>query len=375
VLIALGSLIGRAILPVDADAGYDYTALVRGFVRDADAPPKGVSFDRRMFGVVNEARQTPGVVGAAFREQHFAFPSAIATDAEGQPVTAEDGGLSLVWIQRVADGFFGVLRPRLVAGRFPTDDEITSAAPLAVVSKSLASALFDGSPINKTLQIDGSGLPRFVVVGVVEDVREHPYDTRPAGTLFVPLTPTRLKVGMSMGRELWIRTATPGPVALRSLRSHLAPSRLAGFEVSELDAMTNVMRREKEASREIVRMLGAIFVVAIVLAAFGIYGLGAYTAEMRSREFAIREALGATRVQIATRVLGSAVMQAAAGLGAGALLSTMIIEHLNGYQLRLTTALGATCVASVVIGVTVLIASIGPVASAWRRNLAVELKA
>jgi predicted permease len=376
VLIALGSLVGRALLPIDADPGFDSATIVRGFVRDGVAPPKSVAIEQRFDQVLNEARQTPGVAAAAFRETYFVFPSSFISEERGGEKTAEDAGFAVAYIDRTGPGYFSVLRPRVVAGRLPSDDEIRRVERVAVVSRSLATRLFDGSAINKTLRVDANGTRRYAVIGVVEDVREHPYDGRSSATAMVPIeTKPLMGVGTAGGRELWIRSTMPTPALLRALRLHLTASRLPGLEVAGLEALSVSMRRELESYRQVARVFGAIFAVALLLAAFGIYGLGAYTAEMRSREFAIREALGATRTDIAGRVLTSALVQAAVGLAAGAVISTILMEYLSGYELRLSAAFGATLAAAIVIGVTVLLASVGPVASAWRRNLAAELKA
>jgi predicted permease len=376
VLIALGSLVGRALLPIDVDPGFDYLPIVRGFVRDGETAPKGMTTEQRFERVLYESRQTPGVGHAGFRELFFAFPAALISEENGRETTAEDAGFAVAYIDRIGDGYLSVLRPRVVAGRLPSDDELRRNERVAVITKSLAARLYDGSAVNKVLRMDVGGTRRFTIIGVVDDVREHPYDSRSTAIAMIPIeTKPLLGAGLVGGRELWIRSVTPTPVALRALRLHLTSSRLPGLEVANLEALSTIMRRELQSFREVARVFGAIFAVALLLAAFGIYGLGAFTAEMRSREFAIREALGATRTDIARRVLSSAIVQAAIGLAAGAVVSTMILEYLTAYQLKLTTAFGATVVAVVVVSLTVLMASIGPVASAWRRNLAAELKA
>ncbi len=372
VLIALGSIVGRALLPGKADPGFDYAPVVRGYLRDSDNPSRRLTLGRKMENVLFEARQTPGVAAAGYREEQYLKPNAVS----GVETTAEDAGLSKVWIQRVGDQFFDVIKPRVVAGRLATDDEIKRGEPVAVITKSLASDLYDGVAVGKSLGFNGRGSRGFTVVGVIDDVHDHPYSVENEGSVFISRASTLLEgAGMASGVEIWIRTTTPGPGALRTLRSHLTVARLSGLEVAELDALSNVLRRELESFREVARVFVAIFAVALLLAAFGIYGLAAYTAEMRSREFAIREALGATRAHIAGRVLRGAFVQAAIGLTAGAMLSTLIIEHLNDYQLKLSAAFAASVAAIVVVGLMVLIASIGPVSSAWRRDLSATLRA
>jgi ABC-type antimicrobial peptide transport system permease subunit len=97
---------------------------------------------------------------------------------------------------------------------------------------------------------------------------------------------------------------------------------------------------------------------------------------MRRRELAVREALGATRARVAGIVLRSAVVEVVSGAVAGTLIATVAVDYLNSllWKPTLTTMGMTTLVAFLVIGLTVLVSSIGPVVSTWSRDLSRTLR-
>src|SRR3954464_4438114 len=144
--------------------------------------------------------------------------------------------------------------------------------------------------------------------------------------------------------------------------------------MAETRSMASSMAEELAGYRSVARLTLAIFGLALVLAALGIYGLVAYTAEMRARELAIREAVGASRVHVSGLVLKTAVIQGAIGVAAGAVLATGIIGWLNHFDLKLQAIAGATAASMLLIGVTILLSSIGPLRTTWKRDLAQVLR-
>jgi ABC-type antimicrobial peptide transport system permease subunit len=173
---------------------------------------------------------------------------------------------------------------------------------------------------------------------------------------------------------LWMRSSGPIALTARMVQSRGSASQSGNVRMMETRSMASSMARELAAYRSVAQLTLAIFGVALALAALGIYGLVAYTAEMRSRELAIREALGATRVHVASLVLRSAFVQTMTGAAAGATIGIIVVDYLNGFQLKLTTTGGATLVAFIVVALTVLVSSLGPLWRTWRRDLSHTLR-
>jgi predicted permease len=371
VLVALGALLGKSLTLSRPDPGFNPLPIVTGTIVDSGSM-KGSAFADRMDRVVGAARVTPGVVAAAMRELNYVKPQMVIAESEHGTVEGEGNGFT--WVNRIGDGFFSVMRPRVIAGRLPNDAELARQAPVVVITRSLADELYDGSAIGRRLWPVGRSGPAFTVVGVIENVRERGMRADSPHSIFLPLGARLDAAGVASGREIWLRYEPYVPTAIAALRRHLSAGQLGGVEVARIESMKVRMEREAAGLRRVAAIVLTIFGVALGLAALGIYGLVAYTAEMRARELAIREAVGATRLHIAGRVLRGALMQAVIGTAAGAGIATLIVEQLNSYQLKLTAAAGTTAVAFVLVGLTVLAASMGPVAAAWRRDLSATLR-
>lgn len=371
VLVALGALLGESLTLSRPEPGFNPNPIVTGTIVDSGST-KGSAVAERMARVTGAARVTPGVVAAAMRELNYVKPQMVEAGSDRGTVEGEGNGF--VWVNRVGNGFFSVLRPRVLAGRLPNDDELARQIPVAVITRTLAQELFDGSAIGRRLWPTSRSGPAYTVVGVIEDIRERGFQADAPKNIYLPIGSRLDGAGVAAGREVWVRYDPYVPTAVATLRGRLSAGQLGGVEVARLESMSVRMNREAAGFRRFAAIVLTIFGVALALAALGIYGLVAYTAEMRARELAIREAIGATRLHIAARVLRGALIQAVIGTAAGAVIATLIVEQLNSYQLKLNAAAGTTAVAFVLVGVAVLAASIGPVAAAWRRDLSATLR-
>jgi predicted permease len=370
VLVAVGALFGRMLVMSKPRPGFDYAAIGRAVVRDSAKVDWRKS--PRVDVLVNEARSTPGVIAAGVQSLDYLGRAGIFGETPGGAVYSEGNGY--FWVHRVTDGFFDVMRPRLIAGRLPTSDEIRRGSPVAVIPRATAQRLFDGNAVGRRLRAEHDGGAAPTVVGVIDDVAPSGLEPVPQLRAFVPLRARILGESGHFSNELWVRAADPVQNALRALGKHLTPSRVGGIQVFEMEELATRFMRQMYEIRQFARIVFGIFGVALGLSAIGIYGLVTYTAEMRSRELAIREALGATRLHVAGRVLRGALVQATSGVIAGAILATWLVEHLNKYQLQITAAATTSVVAFGIAVVMVLVSSFGPVRAAWKRDLAWALR-
>ncbi len=232
-------------------------------------------------------------------------------------------------------GFLEALRVPLLAGRRLTEADRAGASRVIVVSEHFARELFPGQdPIGRRVTFGGDdeqGNPLWLtVVGVVGDV---PYAGVEAGhepTAYVPLD--QAVGGLARGAQLAVRAA-PGlsPLALESVvREELraVDSTVALAQPTTLEARLS-MDLNRPRFRTI--LLGAFGVLALVLAAVGIYGVMSYAVAQRAHEMGVRMALGAQRGDVLRLVVGQALRRVGLGLGlglAGALSLHRVMEGL-----------------------------------------------
>ncbi|HUQ79516.1 MAG TPA: ABC transporter permease [Gemmatimonadaceae bacterium] len=368
VLISLGAVMGRSLLSRTPRAGFDYQPLIVSYVSDSG---RAADVAGRLNGLLSTTKETPGVGSAAYLDDRYLDPTTVVAAVGTSLTTAEEAGLDSPWLGRAGEEFFNVMRPRVAQGRLFTRDEESLGAPVAVVSRVVAHVLFDDAAIGKQIRVDDKPL---TIVGVIEDIRLSGYQPDPTAAVFVPM-PTRGVdiVGVST-RQMWVRVSGSIGLTARMVQSRGSAIGAGRLRIRAPHSMAASMAEELAGYRSVARLTLAIFGVALALAAIGIYGLVAHTAEMRSRELAIREALGATRIQVATLLLRGALLQALVGAAAGAMIAIIVVDYLSGSRFKLTTTGVASIVAIGVVVLTVLVSSIGPLRTTWRRGLSQTLR-
>jgi putative ABC transport system permease protein len=213
--------------------------------------------------------------------------------------------------------YFSTLGIRVLQGRAFTGDDTAARPKVVVVNEKAARAFWPGAnPVGQRVSVGQGGFGDGAeVVGVVADVRYGSVERSAGMNVYLPLRQSNRRGGM-----IFLRT--------QSTAAQLAP--VIRAEVAALDRdlpLVDVKMMETRfgdatwRTRMSAWLLGAFSLLALVLAAVGIYGVVSQGVAQRSRELGVRVALGATRRDILRLVLGRAVVFAAAGIVAGLALA------------------------------------------------------
>ena len=240
-----------------------------------------------------------------------------------------DGQLTSSQVRPVTPGFFRTLGIPQVAGRDFSDADTVDSPPVAIVSQELVRQQFaDGDPLGRRLRINfdhanGRSDMEWTVVGVVGNIKSS-LDGPVRQTIFVPRTqrPGR-------GVTFFVRTERD-PMLLAPTVTRIVHS-LEPEAPVELRTLSDVVGSTIARPRAISVLVSAFALVALALAAVGVYGVMAYSVRERTQEIGIRMALGASTSSVFRLVLGQALRLVSIGVvtglaAAGAL--TQLLERL-----------------------------------------------
>jgi putative ABC transport system permease protein len=324
-------------------------------------------------------RALPGVKDASLM---FGLPPNRPIDAndiafEGLAKSKDGPIWNVDYWQVVGDHFFETLRVPLRDGRVFNEGDGPGAPLVAIVNEAMAKKFWaDVSPVGRRLQANAGNGPWLTVVGVVADVKQQGLEA-PVGTeLYMPGSQSAAAVGRPL-RDFYLvaRSAGPEPLALvPGIRSAIAEQD-ASLPVANIRTMEDVFRSSVARPRFVMTLLAAFALIAVVLAAVGIYGVLAHTVALRTNEIGVRMALGAKRSQILADVVRQGLTLAGIGLALGLGLALALNRVLDSlvFGIRATDPMTLVLVTAVV-ALVALCACLVPAGRAVRVDPMVALR-
>ena len=264
---------------------------------------------------LERVRSLPGVTAAAWTTM---IPSngsmSMRTEISGRE--NEDERAPDFYASQVGPEYFAAAGTRLLSGRPFTANDNQAAPPVAIISQTAADTFWPGrDPIGAQLR-PGSGDWR-TIVGVVEDVTLRQLGETPVPFVYYSFDQPLGGIARGTGpAHLFVRTEGDARARLGSVAAHIrsVDPRVPVYDVVLLGEHV----RELVMPQRMGAMLLTLFsVLALSLAAIGIYGIAAHAAQLRTREIGIRMALGAERRDIRRMVFSHAFAPALWGIPVG----------------------------------------------------------
>ncbi len=276
--------------------------------------------------VLRKAAALPGVRAVGISNN---LPLRIGTDdggisAVGKPIPPRSR-LSHAIVYRVTPGYFAAAGTRILAGRDIDWRDRTGAQPMAVVNRTCARTLFAGEEaIGKYFRFRNSpDADRIEIAGVVEDGKYESLGEDPTPAVFLPMAQS-----YNGWTTLVMRTSLPAGQATASLRSLIAEMDPA-LPLFNTGSLRDQLAYPLFPARVAAVALGAFGLIAVLLAATGVFALVAYGVARRTREIGIRIALGADVRQVLGTVLARTGVLSLAGAGSGAAIALVAGRSLS----------------------------------------------
>jgi len=360
-------------------------------LRNLEHQSFGFETDRRVSIVMNEppASYTEPQLNALYRElqellaripgvQRAALAlytpyidnwgEAIVPEGQGVPKMGDTSNAS--W-DRVSPGYLETMGQPILRGRSISEEDTATTRGVAVVNEAFAKRFFSGQDaIGKHFGLD---MPEYntayEIVGIVRDAK-YMNPSRPAHPMmFAPLAqhvtydqPVMALVDHHShyitGAVLELRGNVDGLEALvRKAFSEVDPN----LTIISMQAMQQQVDSNFDQQRAVAQMTGLFGILALVLAAVGLYGVTAYTVERRTSEIGVRMALGADRSSVVRLVLRGAFRQVLIGLILGIPIS-IACGHLMAAQLYQVKSWDPLVLAGSIaaLGFSALVASVIP---------------
>ena len=218
--------------------------------------------------------------------------------------------------QATTPEYFRTMGTRILRGRGITVDDRAGAPPVTVVSQSMASVLWpQQDAIGKCFHMRSDTLPCITVVGVAEDMVQRDL-TGARYHYYIPID----QQTRTWGNWMLLRLRGDPAAEAESIRRTLQ-SVMPGTSYVSVQPLRNAVLSAQQSWRMGAVMFFAFGVLALVVAAVGLYGVIAYSVTQRLHEWGVRTALGARRSDIVRLVVGQSVRFAAIGTALGLLIA------------------------------------------------------
>ncbi len=239
---------------------------------------------------------------------------------------ASPGDIPILWLRSVDAGYGKTLRVPLLSGRFFDPADRDGAPKVAVLNETAARRLFGNQdPVGRPLIYGDDQV--MTVVGVIRDVKHMDVSLGREPEVLLPLDQhpfSTLQVAARVDPALYPEPAKAAPM-LRHAVAEAAPHQA----VSPPVAYEKLIRDRLGPRRLSMGLLGSFALLALLLAAIGIYGLLAFTVARRSNEIGIRMALGAGAGDLVRLVVRQAVLLALAGTAIGLAASAVLTRWIQ----------------------------------------------
>ena len=277
----------------------------------------------------------------------------------------------------ISPGFFETLGVPIVEGRDFRDTDRDGAERVVIISRSVAQRLFPGrEAVDRHLQWT-DGVMKFIgisteprrIIGVVPDVDDENIIPQPAMTIYQP------SAQEGFNGRLFVR-AQNDPYALVPIITRTIHDMSADQPVERASSLEDIRTEVLTPDRLNAIVFGGFAALALLISVVGVAGVLAFSVSGRTREFGIRQALGAQPRSILTKVLFEGLVIAGVGVAAG-LVAGFILERTIGKYIGEVQAPGALplIASAAVILAAAVIASALPAARAARVDPSEALRA
>lgn len=318
----------------------------------------------------------PGVSGVTFSRNGLLSGSISGRDVylpvAGNSANASSRHLGELRLHHVRENFFATMEIPLLSGRSLTSHDDERSPKVVVINESLAKLVSPGeSPLGKRFGFEPDKSNEVEVVGVVGDAKYGNLRDESPPTLYLPWLQELRSVG---GAAFAIRT-TGDPIAQAGAVRNAVREVDPDLPLFGLTTQAELAKESVTTERLFARLLSLFGLLAMVLAAVGLYGVMAYSVTQRTKEIGIRMALGAQRHNVLKLVLSQGIILTLIGIVVGAGGAFWLTRLMKSMLFGVSATDPATFIAiALLLSVVTLLATYIPARRATKVNPLVALR-
>lgn len=329
---------------------------------------KGRSFFKQ---IVERVKSLPGVEAASIAGPLplDAYNNGASLTVEGATPRYENERLNVSY-SIVGHDYFQAMNTPIVEGRSFTKYDDQNAPRVVVVNETMARRFWPNeSPIGKRLRLGGERNPYLEVVGVARDGKYFLLGEPPTEYLFVPHSQNY------DGKMTLIARTSGQPETLAEAMRQEVANLDTELPVYGVKTMPKFLDRILSGPKSISALATTFGLIALLMAAVGLYGVMSYSVAQRTREVGIRMALGAGAGAVLRLVLKEGLILVAAGIGIGLVMSALVSRLLGSilYGVSATDAVTFVTI-PLVLALVALLASYVPARRATKVDPMVALR-
>jgi putative ABC transport system permease protein len=329
---------------------------------------RAVAFERAL---IERTRSVPGVRSATLAAMvplggRVSFSQITVADRTSDPgARADRASVNFVWPE-----FFRTLGIPIVAGRPLNEQDMRKVPSTVVINETMAQRYWPGrNPLGERLSVDGPRGPFLEVVGVAGDIVTDEFNERPWSAVYLPRRDSADDIALIAHTDLSAAAA----IRLLEAEIHALDPTVAAFQPMTLRQQ---IEERMDGERALSRLLSVVGLLALSLAATGLYGVVAYTVARRTREIGVRIALGAQPGDVVRLFLADASRLAIGGLVGGMILALAVTAVLANSLVGIRLTDPSTMVAVLfILSAAILLATYLPARRAIRVDPLTALRA
>jgi predicted permease len=254
---------------------------------------------------------------------------------EGRPLNGLYHGMG-GW-RPIAPHYFETLKIPLVHGRAFTDRDSLTAPGVVIINQAMADKWWPGGDAVGHRITLGRGIggvwdePSREIVGIVANVRDSALDLEAQPVNYVPIS--QLRIPLQLG---WLVKTQPDPETLRPRIEQELQRASGGMPIMTLGQMDPLIHKTTTQAAFRMWLMGTFAVIAVLLAAIGVYGQMAYAVRRRTREIGIRIAVGAQPSEVTRMIVMTSVRYSILGVGAGIAAAMVAVRVVRSFVFGLS---------------------------------------